>query len=283
MRAGDGMTIMENLDLRALPSTFIQSIDRALLVLRILRDSAPLPLQEISARAELSPSTCHRVLQMLVYRDFATQLDDRRYTVGTAVTAPLNVSDELFDLQQRARRPLRRLVEETGETGNLMVRTGSSVRVVISYAGATEPHVGSRENAVLPAATTAGGLALLAQLPDEWLVRVFFNEQIDRSSPVGDLFPTAADFMRMMERIRFDGFAQVSGFTERGVDAIGLALRGCYSVAPVALSVAAPEVRAATLSSPRVREAIARCAAEIERRSARPGDRTGDRPGRRSG
>ncbi|MBX4379044.1 helix-turn-helix domain-containing protein, partial [Mycobacterium tuberculosis] len=58
--------MMENLDLRAVPSTFIQSIDRALIIQKILRDSVPLHLQEICARTSLSPSTCHRILQMLV-------------------------------------------------------------------------------------------------------------------------------------------------------------------------------------------------------------------------
>ncbi|NNV10230.1 hypothetical protein ETC03_29265 [Geobacillus sp. MMMUD3] len=80
-------------------------------------------------------------------------------------------------------------------------------------------------------------------------------------------FPTAADFQRTMERIRRDGFAQVSGLTERGVDAFGIALRGAEAVAPVALSVAAPTVRAATLSASATREAIRRCAAEIVERS----------------
>ncbi|GAA3841642.1 IclR family transcriptional regulator [Brevibacterium ammoniilyticum] len=261
---------MENLDFRALPNTFIQSIDRALLIVKILRDSAPLPLQEITARTDLSPSTCHRILQMLVYRDFAVQLDDRRYTVGPAVTAPLRVSDEFHALQENAREPLRRLVEEIGETCNLMVRTGTSVRIVISIAGSTEPYVGSRENAVLPAATTAGGLTLLAQLPDEWLIRVFYNQQRDPASPLRRHFPTAADFMRMMEQVRFDGYAQVSGLIERGVDALGFSLGRFQSVEPVALSVATPSVRAAVLSATRTHEAIARCTAEIEEHAPRP-------------
>lgn len=256
--------MMENLDLRAVPSTFIQSIDRALIIQKILRDSVPLHLQEISVRTSLSPSTCHRILQMLVYRDFATQLDDRRYTVGPAVTAPLPVSDDLDALQEDARLRMDRLAEEVGETCHLMVRTGSTVRVLVSSPGRLEPRVGSRENAVLPAATTSGGLALLAQMPDEWLIRVFYRQQAGRSSPVSEHFPTAADFQRTMERIRRDGFAQVSGLTERGVDAFGIALRGAEAVAPVALSVAAPTDRAATLSSSVTREAILRCAAEIE-------------------
>lgn len=261
---------MENLDFRALPNTFIQSVDRALLVVKILRDSVPLSLQEISARTSLSPSTCHRILQMLVYRDFAVQMEDRRYAIGPAVAAPLQVTNELNDLQEAARPALRQLVEQLGEACHLMVRAGSSVRVVISYPGRTEPHVGSRENAVLPAATTAGGLALLAQLPDDWLIQVFYTQQASRSSLLRVHFPTAADFMRVMEQIRYEGYAQVSGFTERGVDALGFALRRSDSVAPVALSVAAPSTRAAVLSSPRTRRAIARCAAEIAGHVRRP-------------
>lgn len=261
---------MENLDFRAPPSTFIQSIDRALLILTILRDSVPLHLHEISVRTKLAPSTCHRILRMLVYRDFAAQLDDRRYTVGSAVTAPLPVSDELYNLQENARPRLQQLVQETGETCHLMVRTGSTVRVVISYPGHIEPHVGSRENTVLPATTTAGGLVLLAQLPDEWLVRVFYNQQLTRSSSIRSHFPTSTSFLRAMEKIRYDGYAQISGITERGVDAIGFALNRYKSVAPVALSVAAPSDRAATLSSPQMRQAIARCTAEIEEHAPQP-------------
>ncbi|MBE8146454.1 hypothetical protein IOD13_09040 [Brevibacterium casei] len=58
-----------------------------------------------------------------------------------------------------------RLAQEVGETCHLMVRTGGTVRVLVSSPGGLEPRVGSRENAVLPAATTSGGLARWRRCP----------------------------------------------------------------------------------------------------------------------
>jgi IclR family acetate operon transcriptional repressor len=94
------------------PPYAIASVDSALLLATLLQQEGPMRVTDAAERLGVSVSTAHRLLGMLVYRDSAEQLPDRRYGPG------------------RALPHLRRLVDELGETTNLMVLPGPDVRFV---------------------------------------------------------------------------------------------------------------------------------------------------------
>ena len=64
------------------PAYAIASVDSALLLATLLQQEGPMRVTDAAARLGVSVSTAHRLLGMLVYRDFAEQLPDRRYAAG---------------------------------------------------------------------------------------------------------------------------------------------------------------------------------------------------------
>src|SRR6476620_11004466 len=85
---------------------------------------------DVAARLEVSVSTAHRLLGMLVYRDFAKQLPDRRYGCGPGLRAARAPDASVTRWHFDALPHLRQLVAALGGTANVMVLTGSGVRFV---------------------------------------------------------------------------------------------------------------------------------------------------------
>ena len=70
----------------AKPTYPISSVDNALRLLLLFRDHQELRLSDVSSEIGVSPSTAHRLLQMLVHHDFVHQRGERgTYTAGPAL------------------------------------------------------------------------------------------------------------------------------------------------------------------------------------------------------
>lgn len=252
---------VENIDKRPRPKGYLQSADRMLMVMKLLRDSGPLTITEIARSTGLPLGTIHRVLSMLVYRDFAVQDHDRSYYAGPALAAPLPRNEQLLRIQQVSGPYLELLAQSLGETFNLMVRVGTAVRIVSSVEGTASPRVGSRQNAVFPAMSTAGGRALLAALPDEWIRRLFTSQPaVDAGTS-----QSAAQYQELIleiQRVRQAGYSMIHENTETGVAALGYALRpgpvaGSGQVR-AALSMSVPSERSSRLDDTSIHERIRR-------------------------
>ena len=66
------------------PVYSIDSVDHALHLAAVLQQEGSLRVFEAAERLGVARSTAHRLLAMLVYRDFAEQGPDRRYLAGPA-------------------------------------------------------------------------------------------------------------------------------------------------------------------------------------------------------
>src|SRR3954468_18895889 len=150
------------------PPYAIASVDAALLLATLLQQEGPMRITDAAERLGVSRSTAHRLLGMLVYRDFAEQLPDRRYGPGPLMRGGALPSEPVARLRELALPHLQRLVDELGETTNLMVLTGPDVRFVATVECEHVLRVGDRTGRSLPAHLTSGGKALLATLaPDD--------------------------------------------------------------------------------------------------------------------
>src|SRR4051795_6086094 len=124
---------------------------------------------DAAARLGVSVSTAHRLLGMLVYRDFAEQLPDRRYGSGPVLRGGTAPRASVTALRTVALPHLRALVDGLGETANAMVLAGSDVRFVATVECDQVLRVGDRTGRTLPAHLSSGGKAVLATLDDEQL------------------------------------------------------------------------------------------------------------------
>lgn len=213
----------------------ITSVDNALQLALRLREGS-LAVSEAADELGVARSTAHRLLAMLVYRGFARQGPDRRYTAGPALGTAGGAPAAVEHLAWVARPHLRTLADRVGETVNLMVLTGTVVRFVDSLESRQVLHIGSRAGVVLPAERTSGGKALLATLADTEVIHRFAAEpgRVDVDRLLADL-----------AAVRARGYGLNTEETERGVRAVGVAVHaGDGAVAAVAVAAPAQRLRA---------------------------------------
>ena len=224
------------------PPYALESVDNALRALQALRDQGRLRVSDVAAELNIARSTAHRLLSMLVYRDFAIRSEDHSYLPGPALSAPPLRGEPAQRLRQALRPHMEALCERLSETVSLMVRIGTQTRFLYTAESAQLLRVGDRQGTVLPAWKTSGGKALLAELSDEQVTELF------RAKHGGAPVPGITDKeMRMLitdlRSVRKKGFAENLEETESGVCAVGMCVRDTGGEAIAALSVAAPSVR----------------------------------------
>src|SRR5690348_11211830 len=195
----------------------IQSVDYALQLLLILKRDGVLRVSEAAAELGVARSTAHRLISMLRFRGFVEQARDRTYRAGSA------------------RPHLIRLTEKTGETSNLMIRVGSDVQFIDSIESKQALRVGSRVGVRLAARLTSGGKVLLADLPFEE-VALLHPELAGDEAGLRALKRTLAGARRQAFGINVQE-------SERGVVAVGMAVRGLTGAAIAAVTISAPTVR----------------------------------------
>jgi len=215
------------------PAYAIASVDSALLLASLLQQEGAMRVTDVATRLGVSVSTAHRLLGMLVYRDFAEQLPDRRYAAGPVLRRGMVQQASVARLREVALPHLRRLVDVVGETANAMVLAGSDVRFVATVESDQVLRVGDRTGRALPAHLSSGGKAALAGLADDEVTAVL--------GPLDDA--DAARLARELWAVRRRGFAVNDQGTEAGLTAVGVAVPPAGGFTGAALSVAAPTAR----------------------------------------
>ena len=223
------------------PPYAIESVDNALRILQALRDSGQVRVSDVAAELGIARSTAHRLLAMLVYRDFAVQAEDRSYRPGPAITAEPLRGEPAQRLRQVMRPHMDALCDQVAETINLVVRLGTQTRFLHTVESAQVLRVGDRQGTVLPAWKTSGGKALLAELTDAQLTALLRGA--NGRPPEGMTAAERRSLVVELRLVRDQGYAENIEESESGVCAIGLCVRDMAGDPVAALSVSAPSVR----------------------------------------
>jgi len=242
---------MQKRPVPARPPYVVESVDRALRLIQMLRDHGSLRLRSAAKELDVAESTVHRLMAMLVFHGFAIQDESRAYLPGMALgegPARLSWTKQLRDY---AMPHIELLADRSGETVNLVVRVGTKIHFLWSQEGTRMLRIVSRAGAVMPAQTSAGGRILLAELSEESLRRLYQSPAAKaHSEALADSeFELFVRDLRLMQR---NGYATANQEIEKGVTAIALPLRDHSGRAIAALSVSAPATRFSELMSPRV-------------------------------
>ncbi|MPY81190.1 MAG: helix-turn-helix domain-containing protein, partial [Actinophytocola sp.] len=210
----------------------IESVDNALRVLLLLGEQPKLRLTDVSRYLGVASSTAHRLLAMLVYRDFAEQAPDRRYGPGK-VLRPAETSEAPVALLRRVALPhLQRLVDRTHESANLVVLAGTEVHFIASVESDQILRVGDRAGRSLPAHLASGGKAILAALPADAVEELYQDTDVD-----------LARLRRELRLVRRRGFAINNQLTETGLTAVGMRVDHPAGTPVAAVSIALPTAR----------------------------------------
>lgn len=209
---------------------------------------------DAAERLGVAVSTAHRLLAMLVYRDFAEQGPDRRYGPGKVLRPAEASGVPVALLREVSAGPLRRLVEDTGETANVVVLAGTEARFIMTVESGQALRVGDRVGVALPAHLASGGKAVLAALsPEDVAVRYADRADVDLQR-----------LRRELTLVRGRGFAINDQLTETGLTAVGMVIRNRSGGPPAGLSIALPTARFDRDALPRWVSALSTAARHIE-------------------
>jgi DNA-binding IclR family transcriptional regulator len=222
------------------PASPVGAADTVLRVLLLLNECGELRVFETAARLGIARSTAHRMLAMLVYHGLAEQDGRHIYRPGLALRQLRGPAGPPPDLVTTAHPVLRKLAATVRETTHLMVLEGNGVRFIDGVEGAQTLRVGPRTGMLLPAHTTSGGKALLAELPLDQLATLY-----PHGLPLSDTAALTdyAQLRRELAATRRRGYGTNSGESERGVSAVGAVVRDHAGHAVAAIAVAAPSSR----------------------------------------
>lgn len=218
----------------------LAAVDRALQLLVLLRLQGRVSVAHAAEHLEVAPSTAHRLLNALCYRDFAVRDRDRQYRAGPQLSDSLSSSLSVAALRRLLRPAVQQLHERTGETAHLVVLSGGDVRFIDGVEAEQVLRIGLRTGLRLPAFCTSGGKAILAALP-----RAEVEELYRAGLPS---WPNArihdlAGLHRQLATVRKRGYGLNLEESEQGVAAVGAAVRDAAGRPVAALSVSVPAAR----------------------------------------
>ncbi len=247
---------------RRAPRYPVESIDKALRVLLMLRETPALSVQQASGELGIAPSTAHRILAMLQHRGFVEQDPaTRAYRPGPVLTELGLAALRELDIRRAARPHLERLVAELDETAHLTVLRGTSVLFIDGVESSRILRAAARVGQRLPAHATAAGNVLLAALPDETVLELYPEERLE---PVtGRTLTNRRALLRRLAEIRERGCAVNDGESEDDLVAVAAAIRTGDGPPQGAITVAVPATRFGEEAAARIPPAVCATAAAV--------------------
>lgn len=231
----------------------VGSVDKALVVLTLLAEAGPdgAALATITQQTGYNKGTVHRLLQALIYRDFAFKSpQDHQYHLGYAATSLARHRSSDTSSVALLRPVLASICSEVQE----LVHLGALEGTEVLYLEKVEPdrtiRVRSRVGSRAPAARTALGRALLTAegVPDASLSIYVDTRSKGINTPFlkdqAENLPTVSlsDLSREMVCTSKRGYAEEVEVNERGVCCVAIPI---YRIGgpPLAISVSAPASR----------------------------------------
>jgi DNA-binding IclR family transcriptional regulator len=224
----------------------IQSIDTGIRLLEVLEKAdGPLPLKELSSRAEMDPSGAHRYLASFVRCGLVRQDPDARYDFGPLALHMGLAAVRRLDPVQLIEQALPQLVAETGYTALLTVWSNRGPTVV-HWQRSRVPFVTNLGlGSVLPISRSATGAVLVAFLPEavtaDAIAAEARREEIDRAA-----------FGRAVERARKTRLAFVDSSVIPGLSAVSSPVLQWNGEAAAAVTLIGPDRELAKPSHPAV-------------------------------
>ena len=203
----------------------VPAATRALKVLRFLSTQVdPVPIEAIMRSCELPRSSAYHLINAMIDEGFVTHIQEtKRYGLGVAAFEVGRGYALQAPLQRLARRPIAQLVDQTGQSGHLVILHGSDVLYVLEERAPGRPPLVTDVGVRLPAHLTASGRAILANLPDAQLRALYpdKNAFVDRT---GSGPKTLSSLRKLLVETQNRGYATEDGEVTSGLASVAAAV-----------------------------------------------------------
>lgn len=244
-------------------SAVIQSLDRAIDVLKTVAAADGLSLTEIAEAGGQSPATVYRILTTFARHRFA-EFDEvnqlwfvglEAFRTGMGFLGRTQLSD-------RARPIMQRIMAETGETANLAILDGGEV----IFVGQIETHepirAFFRPGTRSPGHASGIGKAIMAHFDEEALAA---RLPLELTAHTPSTITDHAALKRELAEIRARGWAVDNEERTQGMRCIAAPVFNSFGEAVAGVSLSGPSVRVRPERDAEFGALIARAADEITR------------------
>ena len=244
------------------PTYMVESVDRALRLLQLVRDYGVVRVSTAAAELDISESTAHRLLAMLVYHGFAVQDESRAYRPGPSLGAGPPGLPRSREVAGLAVPFLDELRQECGETVNLAVRVGTTLHFLWRKQGDAAQSLDAPRGTVIEAHETAAGRMLLSPLSKDELTRLYDSAYLS----AGDIrAPDVDELARSLDTERRQGYS-IAMKAAPNVAALAVPIRDADGTMVAAIGVAVPPSRSSLLVGEPMLAAVRRTRDAVEAR-----------------
>ncbi len=250
----------------------IQVLDRALAIINAIAESrTDVPLMELAESVKLHKSTVHRILMILEsYRIVDRDTQSGHYRLGLRLFELGNIAIGTFNIRDRARRHLERLLYEVDETVHLCVLDAGEILYLDKFEPSRSVRMASRIGRRNPAHCTAVGKAILSRLTDREVDDILRSHGLPRLTP--NTITTPAELKIELQSIRKRGYSIDNEEVEEGVRCIAAAVLDHAERPIAAISVSAPAFRLPVEKIDVVAAQVTQAAQELSKESGHRGN-----------
>lgn len=242
----------------------VQSVDRALTILKLLARDGELGVSELAASLGVHRSTAFRLVATLESHDLVEQDSDRgRYRLGVGLVRLAGATSARLDLVRESRAVTPALARAVGETVNVAVLAGREALYVDQVAGPSALQLHNWVGQRIPLHATSNGKVLLAHAPAE------LCEEVLAADLPGLAARTVTDPRRLraeLAEVRRRGYATAVDELEDGLSAVAAPVRGADGSVIASVSASGPTFRMPETAITAVAEQVMAAAAEISAR-----------------
>ena len=220
----------------------VQSLERAIALLRVIADADGLSLTEIARSASLAPSTTYRMLTTLQHAGLAEfEEANQLWFIGVETFRIGSAFMRRRKLAERGRAIIHDLMTATGETANLALAESDGV-VFVTQAETHEPiRAFFRPGTRSPYHASGIGKAVLAFMPEDRRDALLRTLAYDRFTP--QTRRSAEQLMQDLTAARISGYALDDEERNTGMRCIAAPVFNEFGDPIGGLSISGPTVR----------------------------------------
>jgi IclR family transcriptional regulator, KDG regulon repressor len=244
---------------------YIEVLGKALDILDVFgqAEEERLSLQEISVRTRLNKNTVFRILYTLGEHGYIHK-ENHSYQLGAKLVDLGNVKFRRRDLLAVASPYLDALRDQSGETVNLGVLDGASIRYVDVRESPERIRLAERIGGSDFLHSTALGKAHLAYLPAEEVRSLLKQHGMPRQTE--HTFTTINAIKKELETVRANGYALDREESMLGAFCVAAPILNSGESPIAAISISGPTIRFNEENLPEVKDALLKAVAEIQAR-----------------
>jgi IclR family acetate operon transcriptional repressor len=240
----------------------LQSLDRALGVLKAVAKSGRATLTDLSLTIGVPTATTHRILTTLQKHGFVSFNEDRQdWSIGIEAYRTGAAFMNRVNLTEVSRPVMRALMEKTGETANLAIPDGSEV-VFVGQVETRNPIRAFFARGTRTSMHASGtGKAILSQYSEDTLNKLLLSSGL---TPFTDNTLTApADLFADLAETRARGYSFDREERFKGMSCIGSVIYDEHGEPCAGVSISGPSTRFDEHRVPELGATVAEAAQEI--------------------